>query len=56
MTQSTGEPLSLSQTNQTEWIKFESRGFIYFKGWRFVLLILSHFSYLSHGNEIIWSH
>ena len=26
------------------------------KGPGFALLVLSHFSYISHENEIIWSH
>ena len=29
---------------------------MYIKVWGFALLILSHFSEISHKNEIIWSH
>ena len=35
---------------------FLERGFICLKEWGFVLLIVSHFSEMSHENEIIWSH
>ena len=33
---------------------FLERGFICIKVWEFALLILSHFPYISHGNEIIF--
>ena len=35
---------------------FLEMGFKCIKGWGFALLILSHFSSISHENEIIWSH
>ena len=35
---------------------FLKRGFICIKVLGFALLILSHFSLISHENEIIWSH
>ena len=35
---------------------FLERGLICIKVWGFALLILSHFSKISHENEIIWSH
>ena len=35
---------------------FLERGFICIMVWWFAVLILSHFSYISHENEIIWSH
>ena len=35
---------------------FLERGFICIKVWGVVLLILSHFSLISHETEIIWSH
>ena len=35
--------------------KFLERWFICIKGWGFALLILSHFSEISHENEIILS-
>ena len=35
---------------------FLERGFIYIKVWGCALLISSHFSLISHENEIIWSH
>ena len=34
---------------------FLERGFVYIKVWGFALLILSHYSQISHENEIIWS-
>ena len=34
---------------------FLERGFICIKVWGFALLNLSHFSDISHENEIIWS-
>ena len=36
--------------------RFLQRGFIFIKMWGFTLLILSNFYYISHENEIIWSH
>ena len=35
---------------------FLERGFICIKVCGVALVILSHFSYISHKNEIIWSH
>ena len=35
---------------------FLERGFVCIKVWGFTLLILSHFSEISHENEINWSH
>ena len=35
---------------------FMERGFICIIVWGFALLTLSHFSYIAHENEIIWSH
>ena len=35
--------------------RISGKGFICIKVWGFALLILSHFSYISHENKIIWS-
>ena len=34
---------------------FLEKGFICIKVWGFALLVFSHFSKISHKNEIIWS-
>ena len=36
--------------------RISGKGFICIKMWGLALVVFSHFSYLSHENEIIWSH
>ena len=46
-------------TSQGDGSRISGKGVHMYKGvcvWGYALLILSHFSYISHENEIIWSH